>query len=455
MIEDDLTKSTAKAPNPSYGNNVRNVNTSGALNNNKAYNGNGSVVDYNSCQSKVGKSRNQRILSCKEQNSSSVRKNGETRKEDADILRDSSAIYSFSSLYHGLKMARRGVLWKYGPSSYSMNGLRNTLRLRESLLHGTYRIQDYQVFYIHEPKERRIVATRIKDRQFQRSLCDSYLYKAVTKSFIHDNCACQKGKGVDFALNRMDAHLHKFYRDYGQDGWYLKCDIHHYFAETAHETAKKVMRERIDNEAAYFHVCQIIDSFDEGDKKGIGLGSQVSQLIELAVLDKLDHFIKEHLGIKHYIRYMDDFILLSKDKTVLKNALFMIEQHLVDLGLHLNRKTQLQPIGKGIEFLKWKFTLTPTGKVVRRMNRCSITRERRKVKRLELKLYKGEIEWKDLNSSVMSWRANALRGNCYKVVHKMDILCGGIHERYTQVKGTADTGAATRIAACQSRKREA
>jgi len=253
----------------------------------------------------------------------------------------------------------------------------------------------------------------------------------------------------------MDAHLHKFYRDYGQDGWYLKCDIHHYFAETAHETAKKVMRERIDNEAAYFHVCQIIDSFDEGDKKGIGLGSQVSQLIELAVLDKLDHFIKERLGIKHYIRYMDDFILLSKDKTVLKNALFMIEQHLVDLGLHLNRKTQLQPIGKGIEFLKWKFTLTPTGKVVRRMNRCSITRERRKVKRLELKLYKGEIEWKDLNSSVMSWRANALRGNCYKVVHKMDILCGGIHERYTQVKGTADTGAAARIAACQSRKREA
>lgn len=82
---------------------------------------------------------------------------------------------------------------------------------------------------VHEPKERDIVATRIKDRQFQRSLCDNGFYDQITRSFITDNCACLKGRGVDYTLNRLTCHLRRYRQKHGSEGWVLKCDIHHYF----------------------------------------------------------------------------------------------------------------------------------------------------------------------------------------------------------------------------------
>ena len=107
-------------------------------------------------------------------------------KEKSDWER----VISFGALLHGLKMAQRNVMWKDSVVGYSLNALENTLKLKRELEDGTYRISAYQRFMIHEPKTREIVATRIRDRQFQRSLCDNVLYKDMTRGFIHDNCAC-------------------------------------------------------------------------------------------------------------------------------------------------------------------------------------------------------------------------------------------------------------------------
>ena len=103
-------------------------------------------------------------------------------------------------------------------------------------------------------------------------------------------------------------------------------------------------------------VSDIIDSF-EGDI-GIGLGSQISQLLELAVLDDLDHFIKERLHIKYYLRYMDDFILIHEDKAYLQYCRKEIEKELTKIHLKLNRKTSLYPLKQGVKFLQWRFIFT-------------------------------------------------------------------------------------------------
>lgn len=298
---------------------------------------------------------------------------GGTQTDDAASLRTGAAIYvgflmgakyeqaiSFKQLYIGLQKSSRNVRWKDSVATYSTNALKNTFKLRQSLLNGKYRIDPYQRFLIHEPKEREIVATRIKDRQFQRSLCDNVLYPQITRSFIRDNCACQRGKGVDDALDRMDAHIHRYYRKHGSKGWVLKCDIRHYFAETRHEDAKAALRKHISDDEAYKKASDIIDSF--GSDKGIGLGSQVSQLVQLALLDDFDHFMKERLGIKHYIRYMDDFILIHEDKAYLEYCLCKIEEWLSTLNLSLNSKTHIHPLQQGITFLKWRFILTDSGK---------------------------------------------------------------------------------------------
>lgn len=327
---------------------------------------------------------------------------------------------TFEELYKGLKLSCRNVRWKDSVTGYEANGLKNTYLLRQSLLDGTYKISGYQRFRVHEPKEREIVATRLKDRQFQRSLCDNVLYPQITRSFIRDSCACLRGRGVDDALNRLTVHLQRYYRKHGAKGWVLKCDIRHYFAETPHDVAKAAIRKRLTDQRAAFYTDQIIDSF--GGDTGIGLGSQVSQLTELAVLDDLDHYIKERLRIRHYIRYMDDFILIHEDRAVLENALKDITEKLAALGLTLNSKTQIYPLKQGVIWLKWRFILTDTGKVVRRIGRKSVVRERRKLKRMAKLAESGRISADALKESFNSWKAHAQRGNCRKIISDMEEL---------------------------------
>jgi hypothetical protein len=329
-------------------------------------------------------------------------------------------VISFRELYRGLKKSCCNVRWKDSVTGYEANGLKNTYLLRQSLLNGTYKISGYQRFQVHEPKEREIVATRIKDRQFQRSLCDNVIYPQVTRSFIRDNCACLRGRGVDDALNRMAVHLRRYYCKHGVNGWVLKCDIRHYFAETPHDVAKAAIRKRLTDQRAADHADAIIDSF--GGDVGIGLGSQVSQLTELAVLDDLDHYIKERLRIKHYLRYMDDFVLIHEDKTVLNDVLKKITEILSSLGLTLNKKTQIYQLKQGVVWLKWRFILTETGKVIKRISRKSVTRERRKLKEMARLVKEGRIPADSITESFVTWKAHAQRGNCRKIVSNMQEL---------------------------------
>lgn len=298
-------------------------------------------------------------------------------------------------------------MWKDSTAGYLANGLKNTYALKKELLTGSYQIRPYQCFVVTDPKRREVMATQIRDRQFQRALCDEGLYQDLTRHFIYDNAACQRGKGVDFSLDRMEAHLRRYYRKYGSDGWVLKCDVHHYFASTSHEVAKAAVRKRVEDDGVYQAVCQIIDSFP--GEVGIGLGSQVSQLIELAVLDDLDHRIKERLHIKHYLRYMDDFILVHPDKVYLQCCLEDIRSQLDLLGLELNKKTCIYPLKNGVKWLKWRFELTPTGKVLRHPEQTSLRRERKKLKNLKRLIDAGKVPQSAAIDSFQSWAAGMER----------------------------------------------
>lgn len=337
-----------------------------------------------------------------------------------DVQRD---ICSFESLYKAMNKCKRNVMWKGSVAGYVKNGLTNCLKLHQQLVDGKYKIDDYTIFYVHEPKERRIVSTRFKDRVFQRSLCDNYLYRAITRGFIYDNCACQIGKGVDFAMDRLDTHLHRFYRKNAQNGYVLKCDLSNYFGSTPHDVAKRAVQKRVDDKWVYDMVCDIVDSFnqDKNPDVGMGLGSQVTQLIQLAVLDDLDHIIKEKLHIKHYIRYMDDFILIHEDRRHLKYCLEVIREHLNNLGLQLNaRKTQLFPLKNGIKFLGFHFYLTETGKVIRKIESKNISHERRKLKKLFYRVEQGYMTLEDVECCFVSWKAHAQRGNTYNAIKRIE-----------------------------------
>lgn len=254
-----------------------------------------------------------------------------------------------------------------------------------------------------------IVSTRIKDRVFQRSLCDNYFYDTMTKSFIYDNCACQDGRGTEFARKRLICHLQKYYRKQGTEGWVLKADLKNFFGSTSHELAYSAVTKRVNDEWVNGEIKRIIDSFNQGDdpEVGMGLGSETTQLIQLAVLDDFDHFIKEQLHIKHYVRYNDDFIIIHEDKAYLQECLIKIDAWISSRGLKLSpKKTQLFKVTQGIKFLGFRFRLTKTGKVVMTLLPEKLSHERRKLRKLVERAKQGYMTKEEVDRCYESWKAH-------------------------------------------------
>ena len=318
-----------------------------------------------------------------------------------------------------MKRCCRNLRWKDSVTGYEYNGLRNTYYLRQSLLNDDYYILPYQHFTIYEPKQRDIVATRFRDRQFQMSLCRSGLYSDITEHFIRDNSACQTGRGTDDTLRRLTAQLRRYYRKYGNTGWVLHCDIKKFFPSTKHSIAKQEVSKYIEDKEALFHVFQIIDSFDDGDAKGIGLGSQVSQLIELSVLTYLDHYIREVLHPDVYVRYMDDYVIVHHNKEELKYILSEIQRIIEEFGFILNSKTQIHPLRQGIKLMKWTFYITDTGKILKKLAKSKLGKQRRKLKHLWYRECVGTIEPNKTQESLRSFLAHAEKGNTYQQRRRM------------------------------------
>lgn len=330
-------------------------------------------------------------------------------------------VCDFNALYKAMTKCRRGVMWKDSVARYSNNGLASVLRLKDSLNNGSYKISDYYEFVIHEPKRRDIVSTRFKDRIFQRSLCDNYLYNAITKSFIYDNGACLVGKGTDFARNRFKTHLIKYVREYGPNGYILHCDLKNYFGSTLHKTAIDAMEKRIGDKWALSHVEALIRSYDKGNARGLGLGSQITQLIQLAVLDDLDHKAKERWLLKFYDRYMDDINIIYHCKDRLHNIRDKIEKELsmIDLSLNL-KKTQIVTLKDGIVFLGFRYQVTQTGRILMTLPKSNISKRKRKIRKHLGLVAKGRMTLEKARECYMSWRAHAVKGDTYNCVMRMD-----------------------------------
>lgn len=331
-------------------------------------------------------------------------------------------VCSFDNLYSAMLKCKRGIMWKDSAAGFVKNGLVNCYQLKGELMNGDYKIGKYTVFTISEPKKRVIVSTRIKDRVFQRSLCDNYLTETMTRSFIYDNAACQVNKGTDFARNRLKCHLQRHYRKHGCNGYVLKCDLSDFFGSTPHSVAIDAVRKRVKDPWAVSEVERIINSFTQGADPsiGMGLGSQVTQLIQLAVLDDLDHYIKEVLHIKEYVRYNDDFILLHTSKEYLRYCLEKIAGYLTARRLKLNKKkTQIFKITQPIHFLGFSFRLINTGKVLMRVLPEKVTHERRRLKKLVKRCKSGYMTRRDVDECFKSWVAHASKGDCYKLIQSM------------------------------------
>lgn len=349
------------------------------------------------------------------------------RKERREVkkkkkLLSFNELFSYENLYKSYIRCRRNVGWKASTQKYIVQAPLNVYQTRKELMNGKFRSKGFCEFDLFERgKKRKIKSVKIEERIVQRCLCDHALVPVIEGSFIYDNGASIKNKGYHFAMNRMIRHLQYHYRKYGTDGYILLFDFSKFFDNVSHDVIKEIVQKSFKDQRTIDLINHFIDCFQ--GNKGLGLGSQISQTLALASYNKLDHLIKEELKVKCYGRYMDDGYLIHPDKKYLKQCLNVIKEECKKLGIILNdKKTQIVKLSHGFTWLKGRFFLTQSGKIVKKIYKKSVTRERRKLKKLKKFCEAGRMTEKDAWSAFQSWRSYAKHFNAYYTIKNMEEL---------------------------------
>ena len=312
-------------------------------------------------------------------------------------------IFTFENIYAAHKWCRKSKQHKGEVVRFEIDLSKNITELIKELTSRKYKLGKYRKFKLFEPKERLIEALSYKDRVVLMCFVTNVLKPIISKHVIYDNAACQKNKGTDFGLNRLTKFLKReFINEHGNDFYYLKCDIHKYFPSINHEVLlNKLKRIGLTDDELYM-ARLFMTNYETS--VGIPLGNLSSQWYALIYLDDLDRFIKEKLQIKGYIRYMDDFILIHKDKNYLRYCLKEINSFCKErLKVELNAKTQIGKVKNGIDFLGFRLILTETGKVIKKLRGSTKRRIKRHLWNLKKLEDKGIVDREYVN----------IRKNCF------------------------------------------
>ena len=342
-------------------------------------------------------------------------------------------IFSYEHLLNCAYLCCKNVYWKTSVINYMLSVVSNISKTYKLLMNNKFRFGSTNEFDIYERgKKRHIKSIHIKERVVQKCICKYCLHPLFDKTLIYDNCACQKGKGLNFAINRLKGMLQKYYRRFGNQGYALIFDFSNFFNSISHKQCMKILESKIQDKQVLSVIENCLDVYSEEvvikngcviDKKGLGLGSEISQCIATLIPNSIDHMIKDKYRCKYYIRYMDDGIIIHNNKDFLSNLLVEIQKEAEKLGLQLNiKKTRIVKISKQFTFLKKRISVLDNGSIIMKIDKSSITRMRRKLNKFSKKYECGKMSIKNIQDSYNSWRSFALQFNSYNTVKSMDRL---------------------------------
>lgn len=322
------------------------------------------------------------------------------------------------ALFESMNKCSKGVKWKGTVAYYRHHWPDEIQKLSTQLHDGTYHERKPKYFIVTEPKYREIMSIHFRDRIYQRSLNDVAIYPQTSRSFIADNFACQKGKGTKAARDRLKDFLYRFHRKYGSGGYVLKIDIKGYYPNMDHKFAETMFSKYMDDET-YQMAKKVLERLP-GDV-GYNPGSQIVQIVGITALDRVDHFIKERLRVKFYIRYMDDFILLHPDKSYLRNCLQEITKMLHEYKMEINeKKTDIRSIACPITYLDFVYRLTSTGSVVILADPQKVKHERKKIKRMVALVENGKLTKHDVDVHFKAYKASVRYGNSHNLIYRLN-----------------------------------
>ena len=294
----------------------------------------------------------------------------------------------------------RGKKRKKDVISFSLQLGDQIVQLHKELKNKTYGHGGYSAFNISDPKPRNIHKALVRDRLVHHLLYRT-LYWHFHFRFIYDSYSCRKEKGTHKALDRFNVFAGKVSKNYTKTCYVLKCDIRKFFASIDQTILLNILDRHIKDQDIKWLIGQVLKSF-HSTAPGIGLplGNLTSQLLVNIYMHEFDMFVKQELRVKYYIRYADDFVILSDNKKYLETMLSKIDQFLKDklhLTLHPD-KVYIKTYGSGVDFLGWVHF--PQHRVIRTTTKKKIIKN---------------TAWYPRPETVNSYRGLLEHGDTYKI----------------------------------------
>ncbi|MBI2099098.1 hypothetical protein HYT45_01645 [Candidatus Uhrbacteria bacterium] len=234
----------------------------------------------------------------------------------------------------------------------------NIFSLHEILLNKTYYHGSYEHFFVNDPKRRYISKAIVRDRVAHQAVVQ-IIEPIFEPQFIFDSYSSRKDKGTHAAVLRLEKFFRQATANYHFVVYALKCDIRKFFDSVRQDILLDIIRRKISDENIIWLIKEILQSYCANEKPGCGLplGNATSQLFANIYLNGLDHFVKEKLGMRWYVRFCDDFIILHRSPAVLEDTLFQIRRYLLEeRGLELHpKKVSIRKLSYGIDFVGQAF----------------------------------------------------------------------------------------------------
>ena len=338
-------------------------------------------------------------------------------------------IYDGNTLYEAYLRAKRGSDWKPQVQAFGMFYLLELAHIERELKDRSYEFRPTNEFILRERGKIRVIrGEQIHDRVAKHTLCDNALMPDIEKYLIYDSGASITGKGITFTRNRLLAHLRRYYARNGtNEGYILLIDFSKYYDNIRHDKLKKLLKQYTKDDDAVWLMEKTIDTakvdvsymsdeeyerceetlfnslkYQEIDKnlltgekfmaKHLNIGDQLAQIAGIAYTIPIDNYVKIVKGVKYYARYMDDSYVIHESKEFLEELLKEINIIAASIGITINlKKTRICKLSDYWRFLQIQYSLTDTGRVIRKINPKRLTNMRRKMKKIASKLTEDEF----------------------------------------------------------------
>ena len=343
-----------------------------------------------------------------------------------------SQICSFENLLGASVAARRRKRSRRDVERFEFDLEHHLHQLKQELEQRTYQPGTLRDFWIYEPKRRLISAAPYRDRVVHHALC-RVIEPIFEATFIHDSYASRRGRGTHLAVHRYQQFARR-------QAYVLKCDIQRFFPSIDHELLMETVQRKVADRDVLWLLERIVSNSPSAERvrgyfpgddlftaverpRGLPIGNQTSQFLANVYLNQLDHFVKETLRVRGYVRYVDDFVLLGDSVGELTEYRDAIEEYLWGRRLWLHpTKRVISRVQDGIRFLGYR--VFPQYSLVPQQN---VMRFRRRLRHMQRAYSAGRTDLETIRGRILAWLGHAGRASSRRLLkHLLQVkFCRG------------------------------